>query len=145
MFQKLVLAALLIFPVLSAEASPAQKFKGYYEVLSRRDLTPLEKHYVLVDADLLENIWSRWGEGPLPADLEPYRHEPAIFAAFTDRPLYFFLLERGAIVSDNYMAFSGGATDRFELKRRSDGNFDLGVRDNGNVSLYLLSPPREAP
>lgn len=143
---KFALAALIaasIFLSQEAFAFKSSHFKGWYEVLSRKDLS--SKSYVLVDVDTLEILWGRYGEGPLPPDLEQYRNEPSILAGFTDRTLIFFLLERGALVSETYLALQGGGGDKFELKKRPDGKFDLGVRDKGHISLYLLDSPRESP
>jgi hypothetical protein len=142
---RLICFLFLLLPSLQAFAFDSSHFKGWYEVLSRRDLSPSTKQYLLVDVDRLEVLWARYVDAPFPPDLEQYRSEPSILAAFTERDLSFFLLERSALISNDYLAFSGANGDRFELKRRADGKFDLGVRDKDRVSIYLLAAPRQTP
>lgn len=136
----------LIFlaPAIS-EASRASHFKGWYQVLSRKDVSPESRDYVLIDVDTLEALWHRYSESAFPPDLEEYRNEPSILAAFTDRSLYFFLLERGALIGNDYLSLQGEGGDQMELRKRPDNRFDLAVRDKDRISLYLLAPPKASP
>lgn len=143
----MLISCFLLSPIFSgaAEASKATPFKGWYEVLSRRDVAIEQKDYLLVDVDTLEVLWHRFSDSPFPPDLESYRKEPSILAAFTDRPLYFFVLERSALIGNEYLSLQGAGGDQLELRKRQDGRFDLAVRDNARISVYLLAPPKAAP
>lgn len=123
-----------------AWANRAEPFEGIYQIISQTDRSAAPPVFLL-DADTLGNLWGRYAEGPLPADLEPYRQEPSIIAGFNNRDLIFFGLERGALIMDGFLAMDGGPGERLELRRRPDGQYDMGVSENGRVSVYLLAAP----
>jgi hypothetical protein len=127
-----------------AQANRAAPFKGIYDIISQQDRAATQPIF-LVDADTLGGIWAKYADGPLPADLEQYRHEPSIIAGFNNRDTLFFGLERGALILDGFMAMEGGDGDRLELSRRSDGQYDMAVKEKGRVTLYLLAAPRALP
>ncbi len=129
-----------------AQAQKADAFEGIYEIVSRTDRPAgaNSPEYFLLDADTLGNIWSKYAEGPLPADLEQYRNEPSILAGFTNRPLIFLTLERAALVTPTYIALDGGQGERMELRKRADGA-DLGVLEKNVVSIYSLNPAQPIP
>lgn len=126
-------------------AAGAAQFKGWYKVISRTDVSIQSDQYLMVDVDTLANIWAKYADGPLPPDLEKYREESTVLAAFTDRKLYFLGFEKAFLVGNDYIAMDGNDGDRLELKRRPDQKYDMGVRDGGKVSLYLLNTPQEEP
>jgi hypothetical protein len=139
-----IVAALFFSP--SAQAQKADAFEGLYEIVSRTDrpVASMSPEYFLLDADTLGNIWAKYAEGPLPADLEKYREEPSILAGFTNRPLIFLTLERTALVTPSYIALDGGQGERLELRKRPDGA-DLGVLEKNVVSIYSLNPAQPIP
>lgn len=130
-----------------AHAQKADAFEGVFEIISRTDrpVSNFSPEYFLLDADTLGNIWARYAEGPLPADLEKYRNEPSILAGFTNRPLIFLTLERAALVTPNYIAFEGGEGERLELRLKGAQGADLGVLEKGVVSIYSLGPQQPLP
>lgn len=146
-FLSLSLILLFLSP-LHASAFKADPFRGAYEVLSggksRRDQSsraPGQKKYLIVDVDTLANIWTKYGSGPLPADLIPYKDEPSIIAGFTFRDFLILSLERASLIGNGYLSVKAGES-ALELRRRPDGGFDGAVLENQNVSRYLLSAPQ---
>lgn len=131
-------AAFLFFQANPAHAFRASHFKGAYEVLNAR--ADEEKKYFVCDVDTVANIWAKYGQGDLPADLVPIKDEPSILAAFTFRKGLIFTLEKAAAVEYNYLAVPGAGTDRLELYDRGNGTYQLGVRFDGQVSVYELGP-----
>lgn len=131
----------------NAIAQKADAFEGVYEIISRTDRPAgsFSPEYFLLDADTLGNIWARYADGPLPADLEKYRNEPSILAGFTNRPLIFLTFERSALVTPNYIALDGGDGERLELRSRGAQGADLGVLEKGVVSIYDLGPQQPLP
>ncbi len=138
------ISLLFIFLTPLAEAGKATPFQGWYEILSIQDRAEKKEYFLLV-ADTLGNIWARFGEGPLPPDLEKYRHEPSILTGFTNRGFTLLNLERSALITENFLIVSGEGEDRLELARRPDGKFDMGTRQGKRISLYLLAPPKQIP
>jgi hypothetical protein len=130
----------------SAQAQNGDPFEGIYELLSREDRpAPNSPEYFLLDADTIGNIWAKYAEGPLPADLEKYRNEPGLLAGFTNRSLLFFTLERAALITPNFIAFDGGDGEKLELRKRADGKSDLAVLEKGVISVYLLGAQQALP
>lgn len=136
--------ALSFFGTPSAWAGRAEPFKGIYDILSQQDRSTTQPIFLL-DNDTLGNIWAKYAEGPLPADLEQYRNEPSIIAGFNNRDLLFFGLERGALIADGFLALQGGDGEQLELSRRPDGQYDMAVKEKGRITLYLLAAPRALP
>jgi hypothetical protein len=125
-------------------AGRAAPFKGIYDILSQQDRSATQAIFLL-DNDTLGSIWAKYAEGPLPADLEQYRNEQAIIAGFNNRDLLFFGLEKGALIADGFLALQGGDGERLELNRRSDGQYDMAVKEKGRITIYLLAAPRALP
>lgn len=132
-----------------ANAYKADPFKGWYKVLSKTNsevsIRADDPQYMLIDVDTLGGIWAKYADGPLPPDLEPYREEPTILAAFTDRETVFLTFEKNAMIANGYLAIQGSGTNMMELGLRGDNNYNLGVRDNDVVSRYLLAAPTPRP
>lgn len=148
---KTILVILLGFFIsIQSWAYKADPFKGWYQILSgmtqpSEKLQMDEKKYMFIDSDLLKNIWTKYADGPLPKDLEEYKDEPSILVAFTHRDTLFLSLERGALFGNGYLAIQGSGNNMMELARKPDANFDLGLRENNQISRYLLAPPTEQP
>lgn len=143
-----ILSALFLFTLslasAQAHASKASHFKGLYEVLSEASpAAPVEKKYVLIDVDTLENIWARYATGDLPANLVPIKLEPAIIMGFTFRPGIFFNLEANAMVGANMLAMAGAETDRMQLMKKSESSYELTVRIKEVLSTYQLGPRQD--
>ncbi len=137
----LVLFLGLVFSAPAAHAFKADHFKGIYEV--RAEHGREDKKYVLCDVDTVANIWIKYSEGELPADLIPIKDEPSILLGFTFRSGLFFNLEANALVGDSTLAMPGGKNNTMRLARKSDGTYELGVRIDNVVTFYDLGP-REA-
>ena len=140
----LFLTLALLLPA-NSWALQASGFKGVYDILSQQNTTLAPLPFFLFDNDTVGNIWAKYGEGDLPADLERLRHEPAILAGFSNRSTLFFTLEKAAVIADNFISVPGGNGEQLELRRRPDGQFDMAVGENNRVSLYLLAAPRPLP
>ena len=140
----LLALALSVFIPSQVWAGRAEPFKGIYDILSQHDRSATQAIFLL-DNDTLGNIWAKYAEGPLPADLEQYRNEPSIIAGFNNRDLLFFGLERGALIADGFLALQGGDGEQLELNRRADGQYDMAVKEKGRITLYLLAAPRALP
>lgn len=136
-----LVAAFSLFGACSAWAGRAEPFKGIYNIVWQQDRTATQPIFLL-DNDTLGNIWAKYAEGPLPADLEQYRNEQSIIAGFNNRDLLFFGLERGALIADGFIALQGGDGEQLELARRPDGQYDMAVKERGRITLYLLAAPR---
>jgi len=143
---KLILAflALAILVPAGAFARNAAAFKGVYPIISRTEQA-LDRPYFLLENETLGVIWSKYSEDPLPANLEVYRNEPAIFAKFSNRPIIFFGLERGAMVLPNYLSMGGGEGEKLEMRRRADGKMDMAVKEGRRTTIYLLDAPSPVP
>lgn len=140
----------LFMSSLDAFAYRADRFKGWYPILSRTDKAnepadPRQKEYMLLDVDTLENIWTKYGDGKLPPDLVPIRGEPSIIVGFTNRKTLFLTLEKNVMQNDTYLAIRSSNGNTFEISLRADGNADMAVRDNNQVSIYLLGPHAPSP
>jgi hypothetical protein len=106
MFSLITLILSLFFSQLPAHAFKADHFKGIYEVFSEhiRSTPRADKKYVVVDVDTVANIWAKYAEGDLPADLQPIKDEGSILVGFTFRGGLFFNLERTALIGDSLSA-----------------------------------------
>jgi hypothetical protein len=143
---KLILA-FFTFAILlpaGAFAGKAAAFKGVYPIISETEKA-LDAPFFLLDNDTLGVIWSKYAEGPLPADLEIYRNEQSILAGFSNRPIIFFGLERGAMVLPNYLSMEGGEGEKLEMRRRADGKMDMAVKEGRRITIYLLDTPSPVP
>jgi len=140
-----LLMAFAIFAPAAALANRAAPFKGLYEIQTESGRPLDHEAYFLLDAATLGEIWAKYASTPLPADLEPYRHEPSIIAGFTDRDVIFLVLERGALIGAGYLAFQNGDGEKLELRRRPDGRFDMAVSAGGPATFFLLSAPQQIP
>lgn len=139
----LLLVCLFVMPSASW-AGRAAHFRGVYEILSRVD-SAMAPPFFLLDNDTLGVIWSKYANGPLPADLEKYRNEQAIIAGFSDRDLLFFGLEQGALIGPEYMAMRGGEGEQLELRTLPDGTYEMAAVEKGRISRYKLAAPRALP
>ncbi len=137
----LVLLVSFLLP-LPANAFRASHFKGLYQVTGEHRGDP---KYVVVDVDTVGNIWAKWANGDLPADLEPIRQEPSILLGFTFRDGLFFNLERSALVGADSLAMPGNKTDTMQLSRKPNGTYELGVRIDNVVTFYDLGPKQDLP
>jgi hypothetical protein len=129
---------------LNSWAGRADPFRGIYDILSETNMQDGQPFFLL-DADTLGALWGRYGNGPLPADLEHLRNEPSIIAGFNNRELLFFGLEKGALIGNGYIALQGGDGEQLELRHRPDGKFDMATKEKGVVTVYLLAAPRPLP
>lgn len=147
MFSLITLILSLFFSQLPAHAFKADHFKGIYEVFSEhiRSTPRADKKYVVVDVDTVANIWAKYAEGDLPADLQPIKDEGSILVGFTFRGGLFFNLERTALIGDSSLAMPGAKTDTMQLTRKADGTFELGVRIDNLVTFYNLGPKQPLP
>lgn len=124
----------------SAHAFRADHFKGIYEVLGEQSNPTAgeDKKYVICDVDTVANIWAKYANGDLPADLVKIKNEPSILLGFTFRNGLFFNLEAAALVGENLLAMPGGKNDTMQLKRINDDSYELGVRIDNVVTFYNL-------
>jgi len=125
-----------------AKAGRADAFEGIYEILERRDLAAKTNPLFLLDADTLGNIWTKYANGKLPADLEKYRNEPSIIAGFSDRETLFLTFEKNAFIANGYIALPGADGNKLELRRAAGGQSDMAVEEAGKVTIYKLGPPQ---
>lgn len=125
-----------------AKANRADAFEGIYEILERRDLATKANPLFLLDADTLGNIWTKYANGKLPADLEKYRNEPSVIAGFSDRDTLFLTLEKNAFIANGYIALPGSDGNKLELRRAAGGQSDMAVEEAGKVTIYKLGPPQ---
>ncbi len=133
----LPLLGIFLFAV-NALAFKADGFKGIYPILS--PTTPGIDSYIIIDTNTLGILWSKYSTAPLPDDLASVKDEPAIIAAFTNRNLMFLTLESTAVVGTNFLHLLGDNTE-FELVRQANGQSNVGVAEDGNLSNYLLGVP----
>lgn len=143
-FWKVFLAAFICLLPISALAGKSAPFKGVYPIISATEKT-LDAPFFLFDNDTLGVIWGKYADGPLPADLEKYREEQTILAGFSNRSLLFLALERGALVTPNYLAVEGGEGEKLEMRRRPDGKMDMATKEAGRTTIYLLDAPGPVP
>ena len=122
----------------NAFAFQAEHFRGWYEILGSSNKL---QSFVLVDVDTLGNIWAKYSDGDLPEDLEQYREEPTIISGFTNREFVMVSFEAFAMITERYLRMSGDDGLLYELYRQDNGTYALGIRENGNVSRYLLAAP----
>lgn len=139
-FQATLLSLFLALVAFTPEAHAfrASHFKGAYEVLSEHGRA--DKKYVVCDVDTLVNIWAKYFEGELPADLVKIKDEPTILVGFTFRTGLFLNLEANALVGDTTLAMPGAKKDTMQLRRKGDGTYELGVRIDNVVTFYDLGP-----
>jgi len=130
-----------------AHAFKADHFKGLYEVISEQGILPgrADKKYVLCDVDTVGNIWAKYAEGELPADLVKIKDEPSILVGFTFRTGLFFNLEANALIGGESLAMPGPGTNTLQLKRKNDGNYELGMRIDNVVTFFNLGVKEPLP
>ena len=147
MYSLITLLLSLLFGQLPAHAFKADHFKGLYEVISEqsRAAERPDKKYVVVDVDTVANIWAKYAEGELPADLQPIKDEPSILLGFTFRNGIFFNLERSALIGPDSLAMAGNGTNTMQLTRRGNGTYELGVRIDNVVTFYNLGAKQDLP
>ncbi len=142
----LVLGIMLVAQV--AQARSAEPFDGWYEIFSQtQGLEAKQKEYFRFDVDTLQNIWLKYGEEgkPMPPDWEPVKNEIVIFAAFTNRDYLLLTFEANAVISDDFLGVYDQNGDVLEIRRRGESGSDLGIKEKGKVSKYLLSAPKATP
>ena len=147
MFARLLCSAFvlsaLIFSGATALAGNAAQFVGIYNIVSPPPQG--EPEYFLVDNDTLQVIWDRYAESTLPADLEPYKNELVILAGFTDRDFLILAFEEVSTIQPRYLKLLGSEDELIELYQRTDGRYDMGTRQAGQVQIYLLDAPVPLP
>jgi hypothetical protein len=140
--KKLILWAMVCgFSFLAANKNAdagASIFKGAYQILS--PATP-QAEYLVVDTGTLQEIWDKYADSPLPADLVPYKEEPTIISGFTNRDFLILGFESMALVTDRYLRMSNNQNDVLEIYRRDDGQYDSATKESGVVNQYLLAAP----
>ncbi len=141
---KIFFVVLMMFVSVDSWASRASHFRGWYEVLSGGP-SDGQKHFMLVEVDTLGKIWDRYIEDKFPPEFEDQRDVPFLLVGFTFREILAFTPEANALITDDFLAVPGGGSDRMELKRRADGQYDMAARQNGSVSQYLMAAPTEEP
>jgi hypothetical protein len=146
--KSIYLSILMAFAFLFATDSWAHRashFRGVYELVSQvrsADEDPAPAKYMLIDVDTMGGIWEKYGDGDLPADLEKYRNESTILVGFTFRNTLFLTLEAGAQITGKFLGISGSENSRFELAQRADGQYDMAIRENNVVNVYVMGAPQ---
>ena len=130
-------AFLFLVPAIKASAD-ASLFKGAYRIIS--PATP-DAEYLIIDTGTLQEIWDKYADSPLPADLVPYKEEPTIISGFTNRNFLILGFESFAMVTDRYLRLTNNQSDVIEVYRRDDGQYDSATRESGVVDRYVLEAP----
>lgn len=140
--------ALWLIPVCPAGASPVQGFVGWYHLLAERNARSpqtQELGYLLIDYGTLADIWAKYADSPLPANLEQYRNEATILSGFTHRDFLMLSFEALSTVTERYLRVNSGNDMLLEIYRLDDGSYFVGTRDGLVENRYLASPPTEEP
>lgn len=148
-FKKISIFMLPLMLVLSSSAwaaGTAQPFVGWYHIVSeRKDAQEKELGYLLVDRGTLQEIWDKYADSEMPADLQQYRNEMTILAGFTHREFLMLSFEAISMITDRYLRLQSGSERMLEIYRQDDGSYLLGTRENGVDNRYLMSAPTATP
>lgn len=130
-----LLLCLALFAPVSSFAAQFAHLNGWYEILSP---SSDPKEYFLFDNDTVGNIWERRADGPLPADLESVRNEPAVLVHFTSTKFLIFTLEGYGLETPGYFGLTDGGNMKFELRNQGNGTFNAVTLDRSGINRFVL-------